>query len=75
MIGKSDKCFSPWFGFMVIVVVCVVIAGAVFFETKGSQRRRARKHPRPRSPQSTMQVAPSPAVGVTDPAASGKVLF
>ena len=76
MFGKNEKCFSPWFGFMVILVVCVVIAGAVFFETKGSQQRRAKKH---RKPAPVAQVAPAHATPVAAPvggtAADGKVLF
>ncbi|MBF0594858.1 MAG: hypothetical protein HQL22_07810 [Candidatus Omnitrophica bacterium] len=73
MIGKSDKCFSPWFGFLVIVVVCVVIAGAVFFESKESAaRRRAKRHMK-QAPQAAIQAAP---VAVTDTTAgTGKVLF
>ena len=71
MIGNSEKCFSPWFGYLVILIVCIVIAGAVFFETKGSARKRIRKHPRP-VPQ-TMHMAPAaPVAGTTT---DGKVLF
>lgn len=72
MIGKSDKCFSPWVGYLVILIVCIVIAGAVFFETKGSARKRARKHPRP-VVQHSMPVVP--AAPVTGTATDGKVLF
>ncbi len=71
MIGNSNKCFSPWFGFMVIVVVCVVIAGAVFVETRGSQRRRARKHPKPAAAMAPVV----PATSVTGTTTDGKVLF
>lgn len=34
MIGNKEKCISPWFGFLVIVVVCTLIATAIFFEFK-----------------------------------------
>ncbi|MEI6437214.1 MAG: hypothetical protein WCO69_00515 [Candidatus Omnitrophota bacterium] len=72
MIGRSDKCFSPWIGYLVILIVCIVIAGAVFFETKGSARKRARKHPKPVA-QGTMHTVPAtPVAGTT---ADGKVLF
>ncbi|MBF0386935.1 MAG: hypothetical protein HQL20_03670 [Candidatus Omnitrophica bacterium] len=73
MFGKSEKCFSPWFGFMVIVVVCVVIAGAVFFETKDSAARRRAKKRVHKAPRSAVQTVPAPVIA--DTTGSAKVLF
>lgn len=38
MIGKKERCISPWLGFLIIVAVCVVIAGGIFFEFKDRPR-------------------------------------
>ncbi|MBF0569182.1 MAG: hypothetical protein HQL18_00175 [Candidatus Omnitrophica bacterium] len=68
MIGKKNqKCFSPWFGFLVILAVCIVIASAIFFESKGSRRHRRAVHKTPAPV--AMQAAfpnPGPGTGATD---------
>ena len=45
MIGNKEKCISPWFGFLIIVVVCFLVGGAVFFEFRG-QPRHGKIHPK-----------------------------
>lgn len=74
MIGKSEKCFSPWFGYLVILLVCIIIAGAIFFETKGGRHSRRRHQPVPQKPAAMQQVAmPDEQAGVDT--SKGKVLF
>ena len=73
MIGKQEKCFNPWLGFLVIVVVCVVIAGAIFFEFKGS-RRHGKTHLKATPQKTLVPVAFPNSPGDTD-TASGKFVF
>ena len=37
----EDKCISPWFGFAVILLVCVIVTSAVFFEFKTPRHKRS----------------------------------
>ena len=37
---SEDKCISPWFGFAVILLVCVIVASAVFFEFRTPRHKR-----------------------------------
>ena len=39
--GGEDKCISPWFGFAVILLVCVIVTSAVFFEFGTPRHKRA----------------------------------
>lgn len=66
MTGNKDKCINPWFGLLIIFVVCVVIAGAIFFEFKGTARRgKARLKAKPEK--SAVQVAfPNTVSDATD---------
>ncbi|MBF0123458.1 MAG: hypothetical protein HQL21_08680 [Candidatus Omnitrophica bacterium] len=74
MIHKNEKCFSPWFGYLVILVVCIVIASAIFFEFKGSRHSRRRHKTVPPKPVAMQQVAfPDEQSGIDT--AKGKVLF
>ncbi|MBF0330848.1 MAG: hypothetical protein HQL17_02845 [Candidatus Omnitrophica bacterium] len=73
MIRKNEKCFSPWFGYLVILVVCIVIATAIFFEFKGT-RRHGRAHRRTVPAKAAVQVALPDEQGGID-TSPGKVLF
>ncbi len=75
MIGKSDKCFSPWYGYLVILIVCIVIASAIFFEFNGSRRSRARHKRVPKvTAMQPVALPVSDEQGGID-TAKGKVLF
>ncbi|MBF0503620.1 MAG: hypothetical protein HQL14_00820 [Candidatus Omnitrophica bacterium] len=69
MIGrKKEQCFSPWFGYLVILAVCVIIASAIFFESKGRHwHRRSVKGAVP-TPAAVQAAFPNPraATGGTD---------
>jgi uncharacterized protein (UPF0333 family) len=39
MSGNKERCINPWFGFLFIVVVCIIIAAAIFLEFNGSRRQ------------------------------------
>ncbi|HBR14171.1 MAG TPA: hypothetical protein DD723_01320 [Candidatus Omnitrophica bacterium] len=72
MIGKKEKCFSPWLGFLVIVVVCVVMAGAIFIEFKGT-RKHGKAHRKATPKKAAVQAAfPNPS---TDVDAANKFVF
>lgn len=46
MSVNNEKCINPWFGFFFIVLICIMIAAAIFFESKEIRRaRRMRQHP------------------------------
>lgn len=73
MIESKEKCINPWFGFLVIVVVCVLIASAIFFEFKGQRRHGGRGlRPAPKKA-ATPVVYPNPAVDAQT--TQDKVLF
>ena len=55
MLNSKEKCISPWFGFLVIVLICVMIAAAVFFRSSGN--RHAKTHKLAQMQKSTMQAA------------------
>ena len=38
--SKEDKCISPWFGFAVILLVCVIVTSAVFFEFRTPRHKK-----------------------------------
>jgi hypothetical protein len=38
--GSEDKCISPWFGFAVILLVCVIVTSAVFFEFGNARHKK-----------------------------------
>ena len=38
MSKNNEKCINPWFGFLFIVVICVMITAAIFFGSKGAKR-------------------------------------
>lgn len=40
MAADNDRCINPWFGFLFIVLVCILIAAAIFFESKEGRRAR-----------------------------------
>ncbi|MBF0486042.1 MAG: hypothetical protein HQL16_05980 [Candidatus Omnitrophica bacterium] len=66
MIGKKQqKCFSPWFGYLVILAVCAIIASAIFFESKGSRRHRRAVHRVPVQKAAVQAAFPS-TPGATD---------
>ncbi len=58
MNRKRENCFSPWAGFSVIVVVCVLMAGAIFFEFNGT-RRHGTAHPRVAPAKAAVQTMPA----------------
>ncbi|MBF0511565.1 MAG: hypothetical protein HQL13_04460 [Candidatus Omnitrophica bacterium] len=41
VIRKKERCFNPWYGYLVILAVCTIIASAIFFESKGHRHHRA----------------------------------
>lgn len=72
MIEKKDKCINPWFGFLVIMVVCILIASAIFFEFKGSTHHTRLHKMRPQK--GAGQAAfPAPATGAQE--VRDKLLF
>ncbi|MBF0571468.1 MAG: hypothetical protein HQL12_06300 [Candidatus Omnitrophica bacterium] len=67
MIGKKkDKCFSPWFGYLVILAVCAIIASAIFFESRGSRRHRRLPQVPPRAAMQAAFPSQQAGGGVTD---------
>jgi hypothetical protein len=40
MNKDAERCINPWFGFFFIVLVCIMIAAAIFFESKETRRAR-----------------------------------
>lgn len=73
MSGNNEKCISPWFGFLFIVVICVMIAAAIFFESKGARGHgRARFKTAPKSV--ATQVAFPGSLGGSD-AGADKLVF
>ncbi|MBF0477885.1 MAG: hypothetical protein HQL26_00215 [Candidatus Omnitrophica bacterium] len=65
---KKETCFSPWLGFMVIVAVCIIIAGGIFIESKTHPRKHRRTHLKP-----VPQAAPAQQVAFPNPADTGVV--
>ncbi|MBF0618645.1 MAG: hypothetical protein HQL19_00595 [Candidatus Omnitrophica bacterium] len=63
MIGNKETCVSPWFGFLIIAAVCILIAAGIFFEFKGTtHHKRLHKTPVPKT--TAAQVAfPQAATG------------
>ncbi|MBF0484533.1 MAG: hypothetical protein HQL25_07505 [Candidatus Omnitrophica bacterium] len=71
--AKKETCFSPWLGFLVIIAVCVIIAGAIFVESN-THPRRHRVHAKP-APQPVTVQAAFPAQGGAPDAPDGKFVF
>ncbi|MBF0531960.1 MAG: hypothetical protein HQL23_02565 [Candidatus Omnitrophica bacterium] len=73
MIGKTDKCLNPWFGFLIILSVCVVISAAIFYEFRGNPGHR-RPH-RKTAPRQTVTPAAAPSAGGGVAPAADKLTF
>lgn len=44
MSADNEKCINPWFGLFFIVLVCIMIAAAILFESKESRQIRRMRH-------------------------------
>jgi len=47
--GSEDNCISPWFGFAVILLVCVIVTSAVFFEFRTPRHKKSSASAKSRS--------------------------
>ena len=66
MSQDNDRCINPWFGFFFIVLVCIMIAAAIFFESKESRRvRRMRQHTAPKKAATQVNFFNPPGEGNT----------
>jgi hypothetical protein len=43
MINENEKkCINPWFGFLAIVLTCIILASAIAFGYRDSGRKKRR---------------------------------
>lgn len=65
MFDSKERCVNPWFGFLIILLICIMISAAIFFEFKGG-RHTAKSHLKTTPKRGAMQVAFPNAVNDAD---------
>lgn len=74
MFSNREKCINPWIGFLIISLVCIMIATAIFFEFKGT-RHTANSHKKTDQRKNAVQVVFPNTVNDTETAAGDKLVF
>jgi hypothetical protein len=44
IMGKKETCLNPWYGFGIILTVCLIIGTGVFFEFNGKGAKITKSH-------------------------------
>lgn len=70
--GGEERCISPWFGFAVILLVCVIVTSAVFFEFKTPRHKRV---PRTAKTVNAAKVRMQSYPGGADQGAGNSIVF